>query len=91
MLLVVNKMDNLPGDAGHLEFWSLGMGEPMPVSAISGKGSGDLLDAIVAKLPEHADLPEEEGVVRVAVVGKPNVGKSSFVNRLFGEGACGGQ
>lgn len=86
VLLVVNKMDNLPRDAGHLDFWSLGMGDPMPVSAISGKGSGDLLDAVVAKFPEHPDIPEEEeGVVRVAVVGKPNVGKSSFVNRLFGE------
>ena len=86
VLLVVNKMDNLPRDAGHLDFWSLGMGDPMPVSAISGKGSGDLLDAVVAKFPEHPNIPEgEEGVVRVAVVGKPNVGKSSFVNRLFGE------
>ena len=86
VLLVVNKMDNLPRDAGHLDFWSLGMGDPMPVSAISGKGSGDLLDAVVAKFPEHPGIPEEEeGVVRVAVVGKPNVGKSSFVNRLFGE------
>jgi len=85
VLLVVNKMDNLPNDARHLDFWSLGMGEPLPVSAISGKGSGDLLDAIVAKLPERAGTPEEEeGVIRVAVIGKPNVGKSSFVNRLFG-------
>ena len=86
VLLVVNKMDNLPRDARHLDFWSLGMGDPMPVSAISGKGSGDLLDTVVAKFSEHPDIPEEEeGVVRVAVVGKPNVGKSSFVNRLFGE------
>ena len=85
VLLVVNKMDNLPNDPGHLDFWSLGMGDPMPVSAISGKGSGDLLDAIVTRLPEHTGTPEDEGVVRVAVVGNPNVGKSSFVNRLFGE------
>ena len=85
VLLVVNKMDNLPGDSGHVDFWSLGMGDPLPVSAISGKGSGDLLDAIIAELPEHTSAPEDEGVIRVAVVGKPNVGKSSFVNRLFGE------
>jgi len=85
VLLVVNKMDNLPNDARHLDFWSLGMGEPLPVSAISGKGSGDLLDAVIAKLPEQATPPEEEGLIRIAVVGKPNVGKSSFVNRLFGE------
>lgn len=85
VLLVVNKMDNLPQDQSHLDFWSLGMGEPIPVSAISGKGSGDLLDAMVANLPEQDEVDEEEGVIRVAVVGKPNVGKSSFVNRLFGE------
>jgi len=85
VLLVVNKMDNLPADQSHLDFWSLGMGEPHPLSAISGKGSGDLLDAIVAEFPESPEGESEEGTIRVAVVGKPNVGKSSFVNRLFGE------
>ncbi len=85
VLLVVNKMDRLPGDLSHLDFWSLGMGRPVPVSAISGKGSGDLLDALVAKLPVREEVQGEESVVRVAVVGKPNVGKSSFVNRLLGE------
>jgi GTP-binding protein len=84
VLLVVNKMDNLPSDTGHHEFWSLGLGEPRPVSAISGKGSGDLLDEVIARLPE-AESPVEEGLIRVAVIGKPNVGKSSFVNRLFGQ------
>lgn len=84
ILLVVNKMDNLPEDRGHLEFWSLGIGQPWPVSAASGKGSGDLLDAIVRHLPPDS-APEEEPAVRVAVVGRPNVGKSSFVNRLLGE------
>ena len=85
VLLVVNKMDKLPEDQSHLDFWSLGMGDPLPVSSISGKGSGDLLDAVVANLPEHEETPEDERIVRVAVVGKPNVGKSSFINRLFGE------
>ena len=85
VLLVVNKMDNFPQDKSHLDLWSLGMGEPIPVSALSGKGSGDLLDAVVASLPEQEDADEGEDVIRVAVVGKPNVGKSSFVNRLFGE------
>jgi GTP-binding protein len=85
VLLVVNKMDNLPRDQGHLDFWALGMGDPHPLSAISGKGSGDLLDAVVAKLPEVAEEESGEGIIRVAVIGKPNVGKSSFVNRLFGE------
>jgi GTP-binding protein len=85
VLLVVNKLDNLPTDQSHLDFWALGMGDPHPVSAISGKGSGDLLDAIVAGLPDAPSEEEEEGTIRVAVIGKPNVGKSSFVNRLFGE------
>jgi GTP-binding protein len=85
VLLVVNKLDNLPRDQSHLDFWALGMGDPYPLSAISGKGSGDLLDAIVANFPEATDEEEDEGTIRVAVVGKPNVGKSSFVNRLFGE------
>jgi GTP-binding protein len=85
VVLVVNKMDNLPGDTAHHEFWGLGLGEPRPVSAISGKGSGDLLDVVVAHLPEGAETTEEDDVVRVAVIGKPNVGKSSFINRLLGE------
>jgi len=85
VLLVVNKLDNLPDEVGQHDFWSLGLGEPLPVSAISGKGSGDLLDLIVAASPESPEGAQEEGLVRVAVVGKPNVGKSSFVNRLFGE------
>ena len=85
VLLVVNKMDNLPNDPSHLDFWSMGMGDPLPVSSISGKGSGDLLDAVVEHLPERVDEEPGEDDIRVAVVGKPNVGKSSLVNRLFGE------
>jgi len=85
VLLVANKVDNLPDDLSYQEFWALGMGEPVPVSAISGKGSGDLLDRIVATLPERPEEGVEPGMIRVAVVGKPNVGKSSFVNRLLGE------
>jgi GTP-binding protein len=85
VLLVVNKLDNLPKDQAHLDFWALGMGEPHPMSALSGKASGNLLDAIVAEFPEEPEADEDENIIRVAVVGKPNVGKSSFVNRLFGE------
>ena len=85
VLLVVNKMDNLPRDQGHLDFWSLGMDEPIPVSALSGRGSGDLLDRVLQVLPESPEDAAEEDAIRVAVVGKPNVGKSSFVNRLIGE------
>lgn len=86
VVLVVNKMDRLPEDMGHHDFWVLGLGEPLPVSAISGKGSGDVLDAIVAHFPEApAEAEDEEDVLHVAVIGKPNVGKSSFINRLLGE------
>ena len=85
VLVVVNKMDNLPDEMGHHDFWRLGLGEPIPVSSISGKGSGDLLDRIVGSLPEMPPEVEDPGLVRVAVVGKPNVGKSSFVNTLLGE------
>lgn len=85
VLLVVNKMDNLPNDPSYLDFWSMGMGDPLPVSSISGRGSGDLLDAVVEHLPERVDEEPKEDDIRVAVVGKPNVGKSSLVNRLFDE------
>jgi GTP-binding protein len=85
VLLVANKMDNLPHDQGHLDFWSLGIGEPIAVSALSGKGSGDLLDLVLEALPEALEAKAEDDTIRVAVVGKPNVGKSSFVNRLIGE------
>ena len=85
VVLVVNKVDNLPRDEEYLEFWSLGIGQPTAVSALSGKGSGDLLDLILTKLPSTNDVRAEQNAIRVAIVGKPNVGKSSFVNRLIGE------
>ena len=84
VLLVVNKVDNLPTETSHLDFWELGLGEPHPVSSISGRGIGDLFDVMVPLLPEPGPEPAQ-GDVRVAVIGKPNVGKSSLVNRLFGE------
>jgi GTP-binding protein len=85
VVLLVNKIDNLGSDTAvaHHEFWDLGIGEPQPVSSLSGKGSGDVLDQIVWQLPEGTE--EEEQALRVAVIGRPNVGKSSFVNRLLGE------
>lgn len=86
VVLLVNKMDNLGSDnaIAHHDFWDLGLGEPLPVSSLSGKGSGDVLDAIVERLPTVTS-DEEEDELRVAVIGVPNVGKSSFVNRLLGE------
>jgi GTP-binding protein len=81
-LLVANKVDD-PRDADFFEFYNLNAGEPIPVSAINGRGSGDLLDAVVERFPAGDEEPDE--ALRVAVVGRPNVGKSSFVNRLLGE------
>ena len=84
-LLVVNKLDKIPNETAQHEFWELGLDEPFPVSAATGKGSGDLLDKIVEKLPPADDEAEAEDALYVAVIGKPNVGKSSFINRLLGE------
>lgn len=82
-LLVANKVDD-PARTDFYEFYNLGAGDPIPVSAANGKNSGDLLDAIVERLPEVEAEPGPE-VLRVAVIGRPNVGKSSFINRLLGE------
>src|SRR6185312_4605090 len=81
-LLVANKVDD-PASADFYEFYHLGAGDPAPVSARNGKGSGDVLDAIVSRFPERS--PEEPDALHVAVIGRPNVGKSSLVNRLLGE------
>jgi len=83
VLLVANKADLLPDDHRHLAFYELGLGDPLPVSAAIGKSSGDLLDRVAALLPE-APPDEDTETIPVAVVGRPNVGKSSLVNRLLG-------
>jgi len=85
VLLVVNKVDSLKREAGVLEFYALGMGDPLAISAEHGLNTGDLLDALVALLPQmplEEELPE---AVHVAIVGRTNVGKSSLLNRLLGE------
>jgi GTPase len=84
VLLAVNKLDNLEQSTEQYGFYSLGFGDPVGVSAAIGKGSGDLLDAVVERLPPY-DPAEDEDTINVAVVGRPNVGKSSVVNRLLGE------
>ena len=85
VVLCVNKCDTvgeLPGD--FYEFYNLGLGDPIAVSAVHGHGTGDLLDAVIEYLPECFEQ-EEENVISVAVIGKPNVGKSSLVNAISGE------
>jgi GTP-binding protein len=84
VVLAVNKLDDLERSTAQLDFYELGFGEPLGVSAAVGKGSGDLLDAVVERLPPY-DPAESEDTIGVAVVGRPNVGKSSLVNRLLGQ------
>ena len=83
VIVAANKVDDARQAGSASEFYGLGLGEPMPVSATQGLGTGDLLDRIVERLPQIED--EREEVTRLAVIGRPNVGKSSLVNRLLGE------
>jgi len=85
VILCVNKVDRPGTPPPELyEFYNLGLGDPFPVSAVHGLGTGDLLDEVVSRLKDHPVEPKDENSVCVAVIGKPNVGKSSFVNRVFG-------
>ncbi|MCR4607310.1 MAG: ribosome biogenesis GTPase Der [Oscillospiraceae bacterium] len=86
VVLAVNKADSTgPTDPGVYEFYSLGLGDPIPVSAIHGHGTGDLLDECLKYFPPETETEPEDDYIRVAVIGKPNVGKSSLVNHMLGE------
>ena len=84
ILLVVNKADNQKFRENAVEFYQLGLGEPYPISSLHGTGTGDLLDALVASFP-NTEEAEEDNSVKIAIVGIPNAGKSSLLNRLTGE------
>ena len=86
VVLAVNKMDAIgPNDPGIYEFYNLGLGDPIAVSAVHGHGTGDLLDACVAHFPPPEAEQEDDGRIHVAVIGKPNVGKSSLINAILGQ------
>ena len=86
VVLAVNKCDSIGAvNPDVYEFYGLGLGDPIEVSAVHGHGTGDLLDFCVAHLPPQEDEEDDDDLIRVAVIGKPNVGKSSLVNRILGE------
>jgi GTP-binding protein len=86
VILCVNKLDSV-GDVPpeFYEFYNLGIGDPIAVSAVHGHGTGDLLDAVIAHLPDEAGDDEDDEITKVAIIGKPNVGKSSLINAICGE------
>lgn len=85
VLLVVNKVDTRNVPSSFYDFYQLGLGDPIAISSANGLGLGDLLDEIVAKFPENKEEDYDEDTIKVAVIGKPNVGKSSIINTILGE------
>ena len=86
VVLVVNKVDNFDKYMADVyEFYNLGIGEPIPISSASMLGLGDMLDQVTSHFPQKTEETEEDEIPKIAIVGKPNVGKSSMINRLVGE------
>ena len=85
VILAVNKIDSPKQDNDIYEFYNLGLGDPIPIAAANALNLGDLLDAVVAAFPDNSDEDEESDEIHIAVIGRPNVGKSSLVNTLLGE------
>ncbi len=85
VVIAVNKLDNMKDVSSIYEFYELGLGDPYPISAEQMQGVGDMLDAVLANFPPEDELAEEEEILHIAVIGKPNTGKSSLINRLLGE------
>ena len=89
VVLCVNKCDRVgEPDADFYEFYNLGLGDPIQVSSVHGHGTGDLLEVVFSHLPEQAGDEEDGEIISVAVIGRPNVGKSSLVNKIVGENRC---
>lgn len=86
IILCVNKCDSIGAPSPEFyEFYNLGLGDPIAVSAVHGHGTGDLLDEVIKYLPDTSEEDDDEEIIKVAVIGKPNVGKSSLINRITGE------
>ena len=86
IILVCNKADNFGKESDDIyEFYNLGIGEPMPISAANAKGIGDVLDKVYEALPKQKEKDDDNEIIKVAVIGKPNVGKSSLINKILGE------
>jgi GTP-binding protein len=85
VIVAANKVENFAKQLEYFEFYSLGLGEPIPISAMHGLNTNELLDAVIARFKPAGEYEEDEDAIKIAIVGRPNVGKSSLVNSFLGE------